>query len=182
MAIILPRNFIHTLYFVQETGIYEQIIRESVDERQYAGTHRSLLGQCRDEAFGPTAYGTAYVTLRGRHAPTRQYEGAQRLQLCVEAVDVCFEFRYVRLADGARHCLALGAGHGQVGAHVEQTRLYPSYGASLMLGCGFQHAVKQSQMGAKLVDSAIGIDAGTAFFDTASADERGGAVIASAGI
>lgn len=35
------------------------------------------------------------------------------------------------LGDGAGHGVALGAGHGQMGAHIEQARLYPSQGVGV---------------------------------------------------
>src|ERR1700739_3723340 len=102
----------------------EQEIRKPVDVFQYFWRYAlaRLVGQLGDEPLAAPAYGTRQMQIGRAGAAAGQHERAQRIELGIWPVDLSFEPSHLIIRNGqarAVRTLAL-AGHGEVGAGVEQ--------------------------------------------------------------
>ena len=127
------------------------------------------------------------VRARCRYAPGRQAagqdEGAKRLKLGIEPVDLAFEPRDLRGGDGqARATWAFAlAGRRKIGAGVEQIVLNAGERRiERRVACCVQ--ARDADGGIGLVKRAVGGDPQIIFLAPLAAAERGRAVVAGAGV
>ena len=115
---------------------------------------------------------------RRRLAAAGQDEGLERREARIDAVDLAFEPDDLLVGD-AQPAVAGLAGRAQIGADVEQVVLDPRQRG---VDIGRRRQPRQADRGIRLVDGAIGGDAGIVLGDARAVTQRGLATVAAARI
>src|SRR5579862_5042599 len=161
----------------------EQIIRKPVDvfERRRRNLFACGILEFDHDALGAAADGAGKMQVGGRGAAAGQDEGLQRLKLAVEPVDLSLEPGDLHIGNGEAGAAGPFFGKAEVGLDVEQVVLDARQrGIERLVGAGVQ--AHQPKDRVDLIYRAVSLDAQVVFLAPRARAERGGAVVAGAGI
>src|SRR5262249_6184756 len=131
------------------------------------------------DALGPPTYRPGEVKVGGRCGSARQNERTERREVGVEAIDLAFQPRHLRVRYRQARALRPLFGQAEIGLHIEQIILNASQHRVERRITGDMEA-NQPDNGIDLVKRAIRLHAQIVFLASLVVAERGRAVIAGA--